>query len=143
MLTRSWNVRIIGKPVLAFCYLYITLSFSSTCPPKIFQLAPNSKTSKLVDYYRIYLSFLNPLILEGRGGSCSSWSLQASRSSATKGRCSNGLTRRDQENVKRDLAIEFKNGLRTFERCLTQQFFGCSFVGPSRHLSTLAQLRSF
>ena len=40
--------------------------------------------------------FWTRLSLEGRGGSSSSWSLQASRSSATKDRCSAGMPRRDQ-----------------------------------------------
>ena len=40
--------------------------------------------------------FWTRLSLGGRGGSSSSWSLQASRSSATKDRCSAGMPRRDQ-----------------------------------------------
>ena len=49
----------------------------------------------------LYLSinqsiFWTRLSLGGRGGSSSSWSLQASRSSATKDRCSAGMPRRDQ-----------------------------------------------
>ena len=42
------------------------------------------------------INFLDPLILGGRGGRSSSWSLQASRSSATKDRCSAGMPRRYQ-----------------------------------------------
>ena len=42
------------------------------------------------------LTFVNPLSLGDRGGSCSSWSLQAPPSSATKSRCSGGMPRRDQ-----------------------------------------------
>ena len=40
--------------------------------------------------------FWTRLSLGGRGGSSSSWSLQASRSSATTDRCSAGMPRRDQ-----------------------------------------------
>ena len=40
--------------------------------------------------------FWTRLSLGGRGGSSSSWSLQASRPSATKDRCSAGMPRRDQ-----------------------------------------------
>ena len=40
--------------------------------------------------------FWTRLSLGGRGGSSSSWSLQASRSSATKDRCSAGMPSRDQ-----------------------------------------------
>ena len=40
--------------------------------------------------------FKTRLSLGGRGGSSSSWSLQASRSSATKDRCSAGMPRRDR-----------------------------------------------
>ena len=40
--------------------------------------------------------FWTRLSLGGRGGSSSSWSLQASRSSPTKDRCSAGMPRRDQ-----------------------------------------------
>ena len=40
--------------------------------------------------------FWTRLSLGGRGGSSSNWSLQASRSSATKDRCSAGMPRRDQ-----------------------------------------------
>ena len=50
-------------------------------------------------YHDIYINqsiFWTRLSLGGRGGSSSSWSLQASRSSATKDRCSAGMPRRDQ-----------------------------------------------
>ena len=54
-------------------------------------------TSKLILHFSINQSiFWTRLSLGGRGGSSSSWILQASRSSATKDRCSAGMPRRDQ-----------------------------------------------
>ena len=43
--TRSWNVRIISEPVLAF-FTDIRPSFSTACPPKIFQLTPQLQNFK-------------------------------------------------------------------------------------------------
>ena len=49
-------------------------------------------------YLSIYLSISSRPAYFGEAavGSCSSWSFQAPRSSATKSRCSGGMPRRDQ-----------------------------------------------
>ena len=76
-----------------------------------------------------------------RRGSCSSWSLQASRSSAAKDRCSGGMPRQDQprsSTQSRHRVLARSLGLRPID--VEKKNFWLFFLGHSFHMSIPTQL---